>query len=1396
MGPNGSGKSNVIDAMLFVFGKRAKKLRLNKVSELIHRSEQFPDLDRARVSVHMADVVDASEDDSYDVVAGSEVIVTRTAFGNNSSKYSVDGSPRTFAQVAELLRERGIDLDNNRFLILQGEVEQIAMMKPKGTSTTMTTTTSSSSSNKETGDAASGNNNKQTTTQHHSGEDGLLEYLEDIIGSNSYVENIEKASEVVEEKAEARGEKLNRLKVTENELSSLDGPKREAEAFVVKDNEVRRARSELYQTYAFETGKVASEVESKRAEAQQSLDALSDRKKEVNDLVRSAETDFDEAKKVLNEADKVLKKKREAHAAAEAAEIELREEVKHRQAAMRKLKATLSQAETDIAAFDKTISEADTKSTEAASTLAEKTEEKTNADAIFQKARDDNATTTKVAREAVAKAQREKLAPAKEALTKAKAEMDTLFSEVDDARTAANAALNAVNAAASKLATATELRASKEQALDQATATLQEKQRRKVDIEARLVDDSHNCGDVVESEKAARARAREASKAVEAVKAQVQRKETASKTTGAVRAILVESRSESASSPLAKARVRGRLGDLGSVDKKFDIAVSTATDMFDYVVVDTAACAQTCIAFLRAKNLGRASFVALSELDQWRRKLGASSPPKQPSSEKKKNVRLFDLVSCDHEDFKAAFYLALRETLVAPNLDAAVELAYRGRTRNRVVTLEGHLLDTAGTMTGGGGKPKSGKMRLADAGGTTGSARKKDATRHQKDDDQDDDDDDDGRVLPTESLATLEERAKKANEDLAAAASKRARLEAELRSLTTEVDALGAKLPRLRADLEAATAACARFEQRLEELRTDAKLKKSVADEKDREAGPDREKRREALEGLEDDAKSAEAEVERLRKAVLDAGGADLKAATKRADAAQKALTAAEAAVAEVQRTLKSATRALAKSRAAKAKAQKDLEDLETAANSTGAATEDAIAKAALVATEAKADLDAADHVCDQHKKKLHEAHRALEDLQKEASDLKNKQVDLQHQLDDFARALKDNRAKVQHWTKEIAKLRTHHAAQIRAYGDVLKDYYAAANDDEDDAMEDDDDEENEQQPAPRGAFDNNDDDDVDMEDDEKDNDNDDDAAAETKEGEEGQKKTKRKRRQRGEASDPCVLEDVAEAELEKKDKEEVKYRLAILEGERDALKKEVNLQTIEEYRSKKLEYQSRLDELEAVTDERNKARDRLEDLKRRRLDDFMIGFGAIALKLKEMYQMITLGGDAELELVDSLDPFSEGVVFSVRPPKKSWKHIANLSGGEKTLSSLALVFALHHYKPTPLYVMDEIDAALDFKNVSIIANYISTRCKTAQFIIISLRNQMFELADRLVGIYKTHNVTKTITIAPDHFAKKTFLLDEENNNNNGEQQTDDHHPHSSSSSSSAVLRDATNNVD
>ena len=63
---------------------------------------------------------------------------------------------------------------------------------------------------------------------------------------------------------------------------------------------------------------------------------------------------------------------------------------------------------------------------------------------------------------------------------------------------------------------------------------------------------------------------------------------------------------------------------------------------------------------------------------------------------------------------------------------------------------------------------------------------------------------------------------------------------------------------------------------------------------------------------------------------------------------------------------------------------------------------------------------------------------------------------------------------------------------------------------------------------------------------------------------------------------------------------------------------------------------------------------------------------------------------------------------------------------------------------------MDEIDAALDFKNVSIVADYVKKRTKDAQFIIISLRNNMFDLADKLVGVYKTHDKTKSLNIIPN----------------------------------------------
>jgi structural maintenance of chromosome 4 len=177
--------------------------------------------------------------------------------------------------------------------------------------------------------------------------------------------------------------------------------------------------------------------------------------------------------------------------------------------------------------------------------------------------------------------------------------------------------------------------------------------------------------------------------------------------------------------------------------------------------------------------------------------------------------------------------------------------------------------------------------------------------------------------------------------------------------------------------------------------------------------------------------------------------------------------------------------------------------------------------------------------------------------------------------------------------------------------------------------------------------------------------------------------------------------------ELEDLDKESLKAAIAGLE---ERTSSHVELAVLAEYRRRVEEHTIRLADLNTALAARDTAKKRTDDLRRLRLEGFMEGFSLISMRLKEMYQMITMGGNAELELVDSLDPFAEGILFSVMPPKKSWKNISNLSGGEKTLSSLALVFALHHYKPTPLYVMDEIDAALDFKNVSLPSSFPSPK--------------------------------------------------------------------------------------
>lgn len=155
------------------------------------------------------------------------------------------------------------------------------------------------------------------------------------------------------------------------------------------------------------------------------------------------------------------------------------------------------------------------------------------------------------------------------------------------------------------------------------------------------------------------------------------------------------------------------------------------------------------------------------------------------------------------------------------------------------------------------------------------------------------------------------------------------------------------------------------------------------------------------------------------------------------------------------------------------------------------------------------------------------------------------------------------------------------------------------------------------------------------------------------------------------------------------------------------------------------------------------------------RYKSFTSALDSINTHIKRIFNMITFGGNAEIDVVNHLDIFGEGVQLNIMPRKKTWKNIVNLSGGEKTISSISLIFAIHEHlnsfvennsksRKTAFYVMDEIDAALDYKNVSLISKYIQQ--VNAQFMVVSLRNDMFEIADTLIGVYKVEDKSRVIS--------------------------------------------------
>ncbi|KAK8148974.1 hypothetical protein G3M48_008562 [Beauveria asiatica] len=1220
VGPNGSGKSNVIDSLLFVFGFRASKMRQGKISALIHNSAQYPDLDHCEVAVHFQEVMD-QPGGGHVVIPESELIISRKAFKNNSSKYYIDNKASDFTTVTTLLKDKGIDLDHKRFLILQGEVESIAQMKSKA------------------------------ANEH---EDGLLEYLEDIIGTSKYKTPIEESAAEVEALNDVCVEKSSRVQHVEKEKSSLEGKKDIALALIRDENELTTKQSALYQLFLHECNENILVTEEAINQMQAQLDDELAKHHGSETLIKDLQKQYKQGSKEVDASDKQTQALAKEMAQFDQERVKFNEKKKFLDGKRKKLERTIANAEKDSVTADETIAESIKAMENSTKDVADFESQIEAEEAQLIKIREGLQSKTQKFSDQIAIKQKT-LEPWLEKINEKQSAIAVAESELTILQDKANAGAVALEELETKIKTNEGTKDEKAKELKACEARMS-----KLAKEAEKMQSEINI--LTEQEPKMRAKISSTRQKADEARSSLAGTQTRGKVLAALMRMRESGRIEG---------FHGRLGNLGTMDDKYDVAVSTACGALDNFVTETVESGQQCIEYLRKNNLGRGNFICLDKLKD--RNLAPIQTPENAP-------RLFDLVKPQHDRFRPAFYHAMQDTLVAVDLAQANRIAY-GAKRWRVVTLAGELIDKSGTMSGGGTTVKKGLMS---------SQLSSDITK--------------------EKIAKLEEDRDTWEAKFQEFQEYQRECENRMREINDEIPALEIKIQKISLEVESATRNIADLQRHIKSVSQE--YQPSASDSaRIKELQKGIASLNSGIEKLRGETSSVEEEIQALQDKIMEVGGEKLRMQRALVDGLKDQITShsEEISFAEVRK---------AKAEKQKVKLEKDIAKATKECSAAVAELEqldDDISNQGTKSDELRQKVEEAQSTLATKKTQLQELKEDLDVKTSELNETRAIEIEMRNKLEENQKALAENQKRHRYWDDKLSKL------VLQDINDLIGESAPKRA-----------------TPAPENNGDNSqvDSEDVEM--------------GETAEAERGDVSM-------GEAEEPHAedpersmhqpqeLPQYTPDELSEMSKETLKGEIAALEEKTQNVA--VDLGVLAEYRRRVEEHAARSTDLQSALDQRDSAKKRCDDLRRMRLEGFMAGFSAISLRLKEMYQMITMGGNAELELVDSLDPFSEGILFSVMPPKKSWKNIGNLSGGEKTLSSLALVFALHHYKPTPLYVMDEIDAALDFRNVSIVANYIKERTKNAQFIVISLRNNMFELAARLVGVYKVNHMTKSVTI-------------------------------------------------
>uniref|UniRef100_A0A8C3CAV9 Structural maintenance of chromosomes 1B n=1 Tax=Cairina moschata TaxID=8855 RepID=A0A8C3CAV9_CAIMO len=185
------------------------------------------------------------------------------------------------------------------------------------------------------------------------------------------------------------------------------------------------------------------------------------------------------------------------------------------------------------------------------------------------------------------------------------------------------------------------------------------------------------------------------------------------------------------------------------------------------------------------------------------------------------------------------------------------------------------------------------------------------------------------------------------------------------------------------------------------------------------------------------------------------------------------------------------------------------------------------------------------------------------------------------------------------------------------------------------------------------------------------------------------------------------------------------------------------NLRALEKLQIARDKFQESMDAFETSRKEARISKQEFEQVKKRRYELFSRCFEHASIAIDQIYKKLCRNSSAQafLSPENPEEPYLEGIGFNCVAPGKRFMPMDSLSGGEKTVAALALIFAIHSFRPAPFFILDEIDAALDNTNIDKVSSFIRKQAhEQFQMIVISLKEEFYSKADALIGVCPEHD--------------------------------------------------------